>query len=189
MLVSKFSIKKYKWANWKRWLKFTHPGHEEIDPVFKGRLAALAAYLGWILTFSRGFVTIQEQQAIGEALLKKNPSWTRRPNGAIYNTKGQCMVAAPGTSPHEKHLAVDGDHRIEVISNYVLNRFGLCRPMAYEPWHIQPIETMGVSYAAREALIPVEIPGTVSENQIRLGLPADDIYGPQSHEALTNELF
>lgn len=189
MFVSKLDARKYKMANPKRWLRFVNVGQEEIDPVFSGRLAALGAHLGWVIVVVRGYVTAEQQQAIGDLKLKQNPSWTRRANGAIYNTKGQCMVAAPGTSPHEKHFAIDGDHRMEAISNYVLNKFGLCRPMSYEPWHIQPYETLGMAYTAREELIPVEIPGSVYDNQIRLGLPADNIYGPKTHQALTNELF
>ena len=98
------------------------------------------------------------------------------------------MVAAPGTSPHEDDLAIDGDLRIEAISNYTLARFGLCRPMGYEPWHIQPIETKGMSLEARKKIAPVEIPGTLKENQERLGLVVDDLYGPKVHTALTDEL-
>ena len=189
MKVSKLDIKKYAWGNGKRWLIFKYPKQSDIDPVFKARLAAMAAELGIVFTIVRGSVTTAEQQMIADLKLRQNPGWVRKPNGAIYNQRGQCMVAAPGTSPHEDDLAIDGDNRIEAISNYTLAKFGLCRPMGYEPWHIQPIETKGLTIDARRKLAPVEIPGTVKENQLRLGLPADDLYGSKTHEALTAELF
>ncbi len=189
MLVSKLNIKKYKSGNATRWLAFRYPTQSGIDPVFAGRLAALGGSLGWIITIIRGGVTSIEQKEVGDMLLKRNPTWTKRSTGAIYNQRGQCMVAAPGTSPHEQFLAVDGDVRLEAISNYTLSRFGLCRPMAYEPWHIQPIETKGKNFTARKTLMPVHIEGTLVENQSRLHLIPDGIYGPKTHDALSNELF
>lgn len=188
MKVSRLDIKKYGWGNAKRWLIFKYPNQSDIDPVLKARLAAMAASLGVVFTIVRGSVTQAEQQMIADLKLQQNPGWVRKPNGAIYNQRGQCMVAAPGTSPHEDDLAIDGDNRIEAISNYVLAKFGLCRPMGYEPWHIQPIETKGLNIEGRRKLAPIDIPGTLKENQFRLGLPVDDTYGPVTHATLTAEL-
>lgn len=181
MKVSRLDIKKYPWGNPKRWLIFKYANQSGIDPVFAGRLAAMAASLGVVFTIVRGSVTTEEQQMIANLKLQQNPSWTRRPNGAIYNQRGQCMVAAPGMSLHEDDLAIDGDNRIEAISNYTLAKFGLCRPMGYEPWHIQPIETKGMTIEARRKIAPYEIEGTVSEVQTKIGIPADNVYGPNTH--------
>jgi len=185
MLISRLDIKKYRWANPKRWVTYRYPTQSGIDPVFEGRLAALGAELGLVIVIVRGAVTTAEQTAIADLKLRQNPTWVKRPNGAVYNTKGQCMVAAPGSSPHEQHLAIDGDKRIEAMNNYTLARFGLIRPMAYEPWHIQPMETKGMTFAYREKFRPYSLAMTVAEFQEKNNIPVDNIYGPQVHSLAT----
>jgi hypothetical protein len=64
----------------------------------------------------------------------------------VYNKKGQCIVAAPGNSNHNYRIALDCEtEKIKAYSNATFEKYGLRRPMAHEPWHIEPIESYGMS--------------------------------------------
>lgn len=146
----------YKMEKPEQWLVFAKAAHAGIHPVLAGRLAYLCACKGKKLYISRGFVTYEEQKAIGEAKLKANPGWYRSKSGAVYkpaviDEQGRiikpavAMVAAPGNSNHEFRHAVDsGDVWFKALSNKELAPFGLYKPISEEPWHVQLIETKGV---------------------------------------------
>lgn len=151
----------YRMENPEQWLVFAKASHAGIHPVLAGRLAYLCACKGKKLYISRGFVTYEEQKAIGEAKLKENPTWYKSSTGAIYKpavidaqgrviTPAVAMVAAPGNSNHEFRHAVDsGDVWFKALSNKELAPFGLYKPLSEEPWHVQLIETKGT---AKEAI-------------------------------------
>jgi hypothetical protein len=42
-------------------------------------------------------------------------------------------------------LAVDVNGWALYLSNNVLEKYGLYKPMSYENWHIEPIETKGTT--------------------------------------------
>ena len=54
------------------------------------------------------------------------------------------MVARSGYSRHQAGLAIDCDSKwVKELNNTQLAKFGLYKPMDYEDWHIEPIETKG----------------------------------------------
>ena len=55
------------------------------------------------------------------------------------------MVAKAGTSRHNAGLAVDCTGWVCKLNNKDLAKYGLYKPMDYENWHIEPIETKGKS--------------------------------------------
>lgn len=57
----------------------------------------------------------------------------------LYNRGGSAPVAVPGTSNHERGLAVDvnTDFAQSPGVNDVFRRYGLCRTVAGEPWHYE----------------------------------------------------
>lgn len=57
---------------------------------------------------------------------------------ALYNASDHSgtMVAAPGTSNHEKGLAADIGGDMDYLAQ-VAPRYGLHMPMSYEPWHVE----------------------------------------------------
>jgi len=56
------------------------------------------------------------------------------------------MVAEAGHSRHNVGLAVDVDSRwVKELNNTQLAKYGLYKPMSYEDWHIEPIETKNKS--------------------------------------------
>jgi hypothetical protein len=55
------------------------------------------------------------------------------------------FVARAGCSRHNAGLAVDVSDWATKLTNKQLEQFGLYKPMEYENWHIEPIETRGLS--------------------------------------------
>jgi peptidoglycan hydrolase-like protein with peptidoglycan-binding domain len=110
-----------------------------IDPVFKGRLAALARDAGQVAAFGEGFRSIERQ------------AWFYQ----RYLDGTGALAAKPGHSRHNMGLAVDAqsgwlqqlDEGKSVAVQNTLLQYGLCKPMAdgegrgREPWHIEPVET------------------------------------------------
>ena len=116
----------------------------KIHPVFADRLNDLAIHLGGKITISYGFRSVQDQISIIKSMY--NPSkHTIGSGGKLVNKSGQTVAAKPGSSNHQKGLAVDitnagvGRTIREKMTNAQLKEFGLWKPMSYEPWHIQPI--------------------------------------------------
>lgn len=135
---------KYPEAPYPDYLKFTHPGHAGVHTALSSRLAYMCKVKGKMLTITRGFVSYAEQKAIGDAYMRAHPNWHRTENGAVYNLYWKCMVAAPGNSNHEFGHAVDsGDNWLKAMTNTEMAKYGLVKPMSYEPWHVQLIETKG----------------------------------------------
>lgn len=182
MLVSKFDPGKYPWANPANWLQFTVASQAEIDPVLAGRLAAFAKYKNRKIRVTRGHVSTEEQEAICLSLLKQYPNYYRKENGGVYqllNGVEKCMAAAPGTSLHESGLAIDDpDGWFKDAPNSELAPFGLFKPMAYEPWHVQLVETRGMLGHKAILYAPVSFPIKTKAFQAANGLIADDINGP-----------
>ena len=143
---SPFSIQAYKGtANPYWYVRFVAQGGDDpetmgnIDPVFKGRLAALARDSGQAASFGEGFRSVARQ------------AWFYQ----RYLDGTGALAAKPGQSRHNMGLAVDTqsswlqrvDEGKSVSAQNTLLRYGLCKPMAdgegrgREPWHIEPVET------------------------------------------------
>ena len=112
-----------------------------LKPEFKTRiLQAAAAYkqiTGKKLVITSAYRDIKKQTEL----------WNKS------NKTGR-TVARPGNSMHNWGLAIDlgGSSGVDrgknnqgdiLALNGILDRFKLWRPMSYEPWHIEPIETKG----------------------------------------------
>lgn len=93
-----------------------------LNEALLQRLAALASDYGG-LDISSGYRTTAEQQAI----------WDRTPE----RDRG-IMVARPGHSRHESGSAADiSSDWFQGLGNDVLSKYGLKKPMDYEPWHVE----------------------------------------------------
>ena len=94
-----------------------------VDGGLIQRLAALATDYGQQVAINSGYRTRDEQQAL----------WDQ----ASESDRG-IMVAAPGTSRHESGLAADVNSEwFQGVSNQILARYGLKKPMDYESWHVE----------------------------------------------------
>jgi len=133
------------------WLYFVKSYQAGIDPIFAGRLAALARSEGKMLNIIRGYSSYDEQvrlYKLSGGLQNEDGTWS---GGSGY-------AAVPNTSWHEYRLAADItnswakelDKDAATKKQITLIRFGLFKPLTrgngkiiLEDWHIQPIETAG----------------------------------------------
>ena len=100
-----------------------------LDPRFAGLWesyrAAVHAELGVDLTIVSGFRSAAEQQAIWDSTpAERRGTW----------------VAPPGTSNHNKGLAIDHAPNSTPQMRAIAARLGLNYPMDYEPWHVEPAD-------------------------------------------------
>jgi len=121
--------------------KLTGKDHEQIDPVFAKRLAACCA-----MNLTEGKRSSERQKEL----------YRQKQAGIIKS------CAKPGTSYHEFGLAIDTSSQpIRGMNNSQLAKFGLCKPIKSEGWHVQPIETMRLgidaSVPAAKKLWPVDL--------------------------------
>ena len=118
---------------------------QELDPVFAGRLAAIAKAKGVKVKLTEGYRSTARQTELYNQYL----SYKRTGKGSIKS------AAKPGTSWHEYRLAVDTSTQpIRGMSDGQLRPYGLCKPIKSEGWHIQPVETAGQT--DRQKWAPVE---------------------------------
>lgn len=117
-------------------LNFYNSWQYGIDPIFAARLAAAD-----ITEIASGYRSNEAQAILVLEAIRDNQGYYEL-NGGAYNANGQCMVAPAGASWHNYKVAVDvASEWAKSLTNEYLAPFGLFKPMDYEPWHIQPIET------------------------------------------------
>jgi len=123
-------------------LVFPSKEHSKINPVFADRLNNLAKALGGKLKITSGFRSIDSQIS----LIKRYYSTGKYTigSGGKLQQNGETMVARPGYSKHQAGIAVDIANsgiaaKVRKMTKAQLKQFGLYKPMAYEPWHLQPI--------------------------------------------------
>lgn len=145
----------YELADPKYFLNYMIPSQNSIDPIFAGRLAKLAYDMQTTIDIKSGNRTFEEQNELYEA-------WLADPENNEY-------AAKPGESRHNYGVAIDLwretgtkwkelrylDYYVDSIGEQTtLLKYGLIKPMYYgwisdedkwEPWHIQPAETRGVT--------------------------------------------
>lgn len=129
---------------------------DNIDPVVLGRAAAVGkAFNSPIRINSGGGYRSKADQ---------DEMW------ALYKAgKLKATAAVPYTSWHGSGLAFDtSSYPIrEDLSAANLAKYGLCKPLSNEPWHVQPIETAKMGAKCNMTLAPVDIG---AEFQQRFGL-------------------
>jgi hypothetical protein len=135
---------------------------ESLDPVFAGRLAYLAKSKKVKLLLTEGYRSTTRQKELYAMYLK----YLKTGEGTIKS------AAKPGTSWHEYRLAIDTSTQpIRGMNNAELKPYGLCKPIAYEGWHIQPLETFGqknrVAFAPEEEddMTESEVRKLIAESQ------------------------
>jgi len=117
----------------------------KLHPVFADRLNELAKHLGGTITITSGFRSIQDQVRVIKQVYNPNEHTLDTKTGRlIEKSTGKTRAAKPGSSDHQRGLAVDIsksgiDAQIRNMSNADLQKFGLCKPLSNEPWHLEAI--------------------------------------------------
>ena len=142
ILKSKLSKTAFPVADPDKWVSGDKEG---IDPVLLGRLA----YVGQVnnklivITNGGGYRSYEDQVKMY----------------SLYKAgKLQATAAVPGTSWHGSRLAGDtSTYPLRGMTNADLKKYGLCKPLANEPWHIQPIETARMGAKCNSSLSPEDM--------------------------------
>lgn len=129
-LISKLP-NRYPVADYNQWIT---GDKENLDPVLLGRMAYLGkVYKKKIHITSGGGRRSHEYQA---NLYAQYQNYLKTGKGNIK------LAARPYTSSHEFGIAADTSTQpIRGMNNAELKKYGLCKPIRSEGWHIQPIET------------------------------------------------
>ena len=106
--------------------------YKDLDPIFSGRLSALAKASGVAFNVTSGYRSIEEQTKLYNMYL----SYKKTGIGTIKS------AAVPGKSSHNYKIAADiSTQPIRGMDNSQLKKYGLCKPIKSEGWHVQAIET------------------------------------------------
>jgi hypothetical protein len=116
---------------------------EGLDPIFAGRLAYVAKINNTKFKITDGYRSLEDQKKMY----------------ADYKAgKLQATAAVPGTSWHGSRLAVDtSSPPIRGMASAQLMKYGLCKPLKSEGWHIQPIETTNMGAKCNMSLVPDDL--------------------------------
>lgn len=134
-------------------------------------------------TCTSGYRSLEKQKIINAQKLTESKTNYQVASGAVYNAKGQCVAAAYGKSNHCYCIAMDIPNKwFKVLTNSELKKYGLIKPMSYEPWHVQLLEHNGITQAEKEAIRDSVLKGVdedmdIKEFQTITGLTADGIAG------------
>lgn len=117
----------------------------DIDPVVLCRLAYAGKVNNTVIVITEGggYRSYEEQVKMYN----------------LYKAgKLQATAAVPGTSWHGSGLAVDtSTYPIRGMTSAQLKKYGLCKPLSKEPWHIQPIETATMGVKCNMSLSPEDL--------------------------------
>lgn len=171
-------------------VKFKYPDEACVYPKLVQAVNSLCAAKSKDALCTSGYRSLERQKTINLQVLTSNPGSRQLVNGAVYNTKGQCLAAAYGASNHCYCIAMDvADDWFKKLTNSELAKYGLVKSMDYEPWHVQLIEHNGISQTQKIAirdsvLFSRKDDGkvTVKEFQSITGLTPDGIAGCKTKE-------
>lgn len=103
-----------------------HGNGKGIDPAFMRRFMIYSHMVGG-LGITSGWRSKAQQAALYAA-------WKR-------GDAGQAPAAPPGSSNHERGMAIDHNPQSTARMRAIAGQLKLWYPMGYEPWHVEPIET------------------------------------------------
>jgi hypothetical protein len=131
---------------------------EGLDPILAGRLAHVAKVNNTKFKITDGYRSLADQEKMYQD---------------YRSGKLKATAAVPGTSWHGSRLAVDtSSPPIRRMTNADLKKYGLCKPLSKEGWHIQPIETANMGSKVNTSLSPVDLSGQL---KTKFGLADDTV--------------
>lgn len=101
----------------------------KLNPDFRRRLLAMVAASGGRITINSGYRSAERQTQLWNAAVKKYGS----------EKAARKWVAPPGKSNHNHGLATDLGGDLE-LAHRLAPQYGLHFPMAWEKWHVEPLE-------------------------------------------------
>lgn len=167
-------------------VKFKYQDETCVYPKLINAVNILCIAKGRDCLCTSGYRSVEKQKLIAKEVLAGNYGSRQREDGSVYSKNGECLAAAYGKSNHCFCIAMDiCDSWFKLLGNEELKKYGLVKPMSYEPWHVQLLEHNGLSLSQKEAIRDSVFKGvkkemTVKEFQAVTGLVIDGIAGPKT---------
>lgn len=165
---------------------FKYPDETKVYKKLVDAVNALCAAEGKSCTCTSGYRSLQKQVIINNQKLKESISNYQLSSGAVYNDKGQCIAGAYGQSNHCFCIAMDiSDKWFKDLTNEKIKKYGLVKPISYEPWHVQLLEHAEISHKQKEEIRDCVLSGAGEDMDVKafqsmMGLVADGVVGPKT---------
>jgi len=164
---------------------FKHPDQAYIYPKLLAAVNKVCADYKKDALCVAGYRSKECQIATNAGVLKTRKGSYQVKSGAVYTGTGSdrvCWASAYGQSNHCYCVAMDMNGWFEDLSNKQLQKYGLYKPMAHEPWHVTLSELVSIGQKQKEfirdrVLKGANIDMTVTEFQAMTGLFEDGIPG------------
>jgi hypothetical protein len=176
-------------------VKFKYTDEACVYPKLIQAVIAVCNYYKKDCLCSSGYRSLEKQKVINVQSLHshKGAYQITDPNdkmfGAVYTGKGKdrkCWAGAYGKSNHCYCIAMDiSDEWFNKLTNSELKKFGLIKPISYEPWHVQLLEHQGASEKQKEQIKNVVLKGmsrfmNIADFQALAGLQTDGKVGDKT---------
>lgn len=102
-----------------------------------------------------GYRSLEKQKLINTQSLeqRKSQGGYQKADGSVWTRDGKCWTDAYGKSNHCFCIAMDiTDSWFQALANAELKKYGLVKQMSYEPWHVELIETRGLSQIQKKTI-------------------------------------
>ena len=157
-------------------LIFKYQDETTVAPELVAAVNKLCADMKKDCTCTSGYRSIEKQKVINAQTLREHKGAIQKPDGSVW-ADGKCWASAYGSSNHCFGLALDiPDAWFKALTNTQLAKYGLIKPMAYEPWHVEFIKYRGFNQQQK----------AVFYFQLTHNLVADGIAGPKTKSALAD---
>lgn len=171
-------------------VKFKYPEQSCVYPKLLSAVNQVCRDFGKDALCVAGFRTLECQKATAKLVLERNKGSYQLSDGSVYIGYGsnrKCLAAAYGKSNHCYGLAMDMDGWFVELTNKQLKKYGLVKPLDYEPWHVQLIELTGIDESQKIAIRDSILKGVnntmnIKEFQAMTSLKADGIPGPKTQQ-------
>ncbi len=170
-------------------VKFKYPDECFVYPQLIAAVNALCEAKGNNCLCTSGYRSLAKQKLINAQSLQAHKGAYQKSDGSVYTPDGKCWAAAYSKSNHCFCIAMDiTDPWVNALTNAELKKYGLVKPMSYEPWHLQLLEHQGIGEAQkiyiRDSVLKgkVDVDMIVEEFQTMTGLTADGVVGPKTKE-------
>lgn len=134
---------------------FKHPDQACVYPKLLAAVNQVCNDFGKDALCVAGYRSLECQKATNAGVLAIRKGSYQLTNGAVYTGNGvnrKCWASAYGKSNHCFCIAMDMNGWFESLTNAQLKKYGLVKPMDYEPWHVTLVELVGISQAKKEAI-------------------------------------
>jgi hypothetical protein len=170
-------------------VKFKHPDQAYIYPKLLAAVNQVCNDFKKDAECTAGYRSLECQKATAKLVLAQNKGSYQLGDGSVYIGTGnsrRCLASAYGKSNHCFCIAMDIGDWFEKLTNGQLKKYGLIKPISYEPWHVQLIELSEISEvkkrAIRDSCLKEVSDMDIKEFQALTGLKSDGIPGPKTKD-------